>query len=65
MFGFPEQTGKAMPDPRTLQIGDQVRFVSIPEEWSTPGYTIHRDSIEFMKKLLFIAPVPFTGGGDR
>jgi hypothetical protein len=41
-----------MPDPKSLKVGDLVRFVSIPTEWSTPGYTIHRDSVLFMKKMI-------------
>ena len=41
-----------MPDPKTLKVGDLVRFVSLPEEWSRPGYTLHRDSKAFMKKMI-------------
>jgi len=43
---------KKMPNPRTLKIGDRVRFISIPEEWKQPGYGIQRESIAFMKRML-------------
>jgi len=41
-----------MPDPKTLKVGDLVRFTELPAEWSQPGYTIHRDTIRFIKKLI-------------
>ena len=41
-----------MPDPKTLKVGDLVRFVSLPEAWSRAGYTIQRESIAFMKKMI-------------
>jgi hypothetical protein len=41
-----------MPDPRTLKVGNLVRFVAIPTEWSQPGYTVHRESVAFMKKMI-------------
>ena len=41
-----------MPDPRTLAVGDRVRFVSLPEEWERPGYYVHPESVEFMKTLI-------------
>jgi len=41
-----------MPDPRTLEIGDFVRFIALPEEWKQPGYQIHRDSVAFMKRMI-------------
>lgn len=41
-----------MPDPLLLKVDDRVRFVSIPEEWSQPGYQIQRYSVQFMKKLI-------------
>jgi hypothetical protein len=41
-----------MPSPRSLKVGDRVRFVSLPEEWSQPGYRIHSSSVRFMKALI-------------
>jgi hypothetical protein len=41
-----------MPDPKTLKVGDRVRFVCLPEEWSRPGIGIHRDSVAFMKAMI-------------
>lgn len=26
-----------MPDPKTLKVGDKVKFVALPEEWSAPA----------------------------
>jgi hypothetical protein len=41
-----------MPDPQALKIGDRVRFVAIPEEWSQPGYRVSAASRRFMAKML-------------
>ena len=41
-----------MQDPQELRVGDRVRFIALPEEWSRPGYTVHRSSISFMKMLI-------------
>ncbi len=41
-----------MPDPRDLKPGDLVRFVALPDEWDRPGYTLHRDSLAFMKRMI-------------
>lgn len=41
-----------MPDPRKLKIGDRVRFVSLPEEWSRPNYTLHKECLAFMKAMI-------------
>ena len=41
-----------MPDPKSLKVGDRVRFVSLPEEWAQPHCTVHENSVEFMKQLL-------------
>lgn len=41
-----------MPEPQSLKVGDLVRFVTLPEEWSRPGYTIHAESISFMKDMI-------------
>ena len=41
-----------MPKPQSLKTGDLVRFVAMPDEWSHPGYTVHAESITFMKKMI-------------
>jgi hypothetical protein len=41
-----------MPDPKLLKIGDQVRFVSIPTEWSEPGYVVPRCDMLFIKRMI-------------
>ncbi|SFH58270.1 hypothetical protein SAMN05421753_101286 [Planctomicrobium piriforme] len=41
-----------MPNPKDLRVGDLVRFISTPEEWSQPGYCIHAMSRRFMKKMI-------------
>jgi hypothetical protein len=41
-----------MPDPKTLKVGDLVRFVGIPDEWSRPGYFVLPGCRAFMRKLL-------------
>lgn len=41
-----------MPDPRSLQIGDRIRFLALPDEWRQPGCTVHRESRAFMKLLI-------------
>ncbi len=41
-----------MPDPNSLKVGDLIRFVAIPEEWSHPDHTIRAESIAFMKAML-------------
>lgn len=41
-----------MPDPKKLKVGDRVRFVRLPEEWSRPGTGVHRDSVAFMKAMI-------------
>jgi len=41
-----------MPNPRDLRVGDFVRFTALPDEWSHPGYTLHRDSMSFMRILI-------------
>ncbi len=41
-----------MPDPTTLKVNDKVKFISIPKEWSKPGYRIDIDSINFIKLLI-------------
>jgi hypothetical protein len=41
-----------MPDPKSLKVDDLVRFVSLPEEWSRPGYTLLPESRLFMRKMI-------------
>lgn len=41
-----------MPIPLELKVGDRVRFVSLPEEWKQPGYSIQRESVAFMKRMV-------------
>jgi hypothetical protein len=41
-----------MPDPKLLKVGDRVRFVSIPTEWSAPGYDVPREDMTFMKRMI-------------
>lgn len=41
-----------MPNPLSLEIGDLVRFTSLPDEWSNPKFCLHRSSMAFMKKLI-------------
>src|SRR5688572_10108266 len=41
-----------MPDPSKLKVGDRVRFISLPEEWSRPGYRTPRESAGFMKTMI-------------
>lgn len=41
-----------MADPGILRVGDYVRFIALPEEWSRPKYSLPRDSLSFMKILI-------------
>ncbi len=41
-----------MPDPKLLKVGDRVRFVAIPTEWSQPGYTLPPCDRSFLKKMI-------------
>lgn len=41
-----------MPDPRKLKVGDKIRFVGLPEEWSVPGAAVAPQSVAFMKKMI-------------
>lgn len=41
-----------MPNPRELKIGDRVRFVSIPDGWSEPGFFVSKESRDFMNLLI-------------
>jgi hypothetical protein len=41
-----------MPDPKSLKVGDRVRFVAIPTEWSQPDFTVQPCDRSFMKKMI-------------
>ncbi len=41
-----------MPDPKSLRIGDLVRFVSLPEEWADPRWSVPAESLALMKKMI-------------
>jgi hypothetical protein len=41
-----------MPDPKLLEVGDRVRFVSLPEEWKDPGCSVQEEDKEFMKLMV-------------
>ena len=41
-----------MPDPSQLKVGDRVRIIAVPEEWSRPGFFVHRDSRAFMQAMI-------------
>jgi hypothetical protein len=41
-----------MPNPQSLKVGDLIRFISIPEEWSRPGYWVPASSRAFMKAMI-------------
>jgi len=41
-----------MPDPKSLKVGDLVRFILLPQEWSRPRYFVHAESVAFMKKMI-------------
>lgn len=41
-----------MPDPRTLKVGDRVRFISIPKEWADSKCVVHEESRAFMEAMI-------------
>ena len=41
-----------MPDPADLEVGDRIRFVALPDEWTAPGFSVHEESVEFMRTLV-------------
>lgn len=45
-------TRDTMPDPRSLRVGDLVRFVAFPEEWSRKGWTAPSASVSLMRRLI-------------
>lgn len=38
-----------MPDPRSLRVGDRIRFVAFPDAWSEPGYLVHAEDRAFLR----------------
>ena len=41
-----------MPDPKKLEVGDRIRFVSLPEEWHDAQFTVHPETVEFMNVMI-------------
>ncbi len=41
-----------MPDPKKLKVGDEVRFVALPDEWNAPGNYCHPETMAFMKAMI-------------
>jgi hypothetical protein len=41
-----------MPDPTTLKVGDRIRFIALPDEWSREGHTVLPEDRSFMKVLI-------------
>jgi hypothetical protein len=41
-----------MCDPRTLSVGDWVRFTSLPEEWGAQGFTVRAECVDLMLRLV-------------
>ena len=41
-----------MPDPKSLKVGDKIRFISIPLEWNESGFQVLPESKEFMNDLI-------------
>jgi hypothetical protein len=41
-----------MPAPKTLRVGDKIRFIKRPDEWERPDYYVHTDDRLFMDKLI-------------
>ena len=35
-----------------LKVGDQVRFVAMPSEFSTPGYYVHPHTLSVYRRLI-------------
>lgn len=47
-----EEGGGIVPDPRCLEVGDLVRFVSLPDEWSVKDFSVSQNDIAFMKRMI-------------
>jgi hypothetical protein len=41
-----------MPDPRTLRVGQRVRFVAFPDEWRARGWSVPTGSKALMRTLI-------------
>ncbi len=41
-----------MPDPKTLKVGDLIRFVKLPDEWTNPNCFVHAETQAFMKRMI-------------
>ena len=41
-----------MPDPKSLKIGDKIKFISVPSEWNNPDFMLYPESKEFMDDLI-------------
>lgn len=41
-----------MPNPKTLRIGDKIKFIERPDEWKAPGFIIFPECTEFMDQLI-------------
>ena len=41
-----------MPNPKTLKLGDRVRFISIPEEWRDPGFQTWPCDRRFLQAMI-------------
>ena len=41
-----------MSDPKSLKVGDLVRFTALPDEWSRAGHTVHSESVAFMRAMV-------------
>lgn len=39
-------------DPRTLRVGDRVRFVSLPRQWDAPEYRVDAEDVDFLQLLI-------------
>jgi hypothetical protein len=37
---------------KDLKVGDRVRMVHLPTEFSQPGYTLHRDTLRSYRRLI-------------
>jgi hypothetical protein len=41
-----------MPDPKTLNVGDKIRFTGVPDEWSDPKYKVSKESKLFLRYMI-------------
>jgi hypothetical protein len=48
-----DEDSESMPEPGSLKVGDLVRFVALPDEWSQGGFSpVPPESLAFMKRLI-------------